>query len=99
VGLTPGAFREKAEYLKTLLPAEKKDGFSLSLRRNIEINEGRELSADDTLRGGREKITKGIREYGDAGVTHLVLYILAGDYKGVLNTLRVFAEEIRPAFE
>ena len=99
VGLTPGAFREKVEYLKSRLPAEKRDGFSLSLRRNIEINEGREFSADDTLRGGREKITKGIREYGDAGVTHLVLYILAGDYKGVLNTLRVFAEEIRPAFE
>jgi len=99
VGLTPGAFREKAEYLNSLLPAEKRDGFSLTLRRNIEINEGRELSADDTLRGGREKITKGIREYRDAGVTHLVLYILAGDYKGILNTLRVFAEEIRPAFE
>ena len=99
VGLTPGAFREKAEYLNSLLPAEKRDGFSLTLRRNIEINEGRELSADDTLRGGREKITNGIREYRDAGVIHLILYILAGDYKGILNTLRVFAEEIRPAFE
>jgi probable F420-dependent oxidoreductase len=99
VGLTPGTFREKAEYLKTLLPAEKRDGFTLSLRRNIEINEGREFTADDTLRGGREKITKGIREYRDAGVTHLVLYILAGDYKGILNTLRVFAEEIRPDLE
>ncbi len=99
VGLTPGAFREKAEYLKTLLPSEKKDGFVLSLRRNIEINEGREFSADDTLRGGIEKITNGIRAYRDAGVAHLVLYILAGDYKGVLNTLRVFAEEIRPEFE
>ena len=99
VGLTPEAFREKAEYLKSLLPADKKDDFVLSLRRNIEINDGREFSADDTLRGGREKITKGIREYGDAGVEHLVLYILAGDYKGVLNTLRVFAEEIRPGFE
>ena len=99
VGLTPEAFREKAEYLKSLLPADKKDDFVLSLRRNIEINDGREFSADDTLRGGREKITKGIREYGDAGVEHLVLYILAGDYKGILNTLRVFAEEIRPGFE
>jgi len=99
VGLTPGAFREKAEYLKSLLPAEKRDGFTLSLRRNIEINEDKEFSADDTLRGGREKITKGIREYRDAGVAHLILYILAGDYKGILNTLRVFAEEIRPEFE
>ncbi len=99
VGLTPGAFREKAEYLKSLQPAEKKDSFVMSLRRNIEINDGREFSADDTLRGGREKITKGIREYRDAGVAHLVLYILAGDYKGILNTLRVFAGEIKPEFE
>ena len=99
VGLTPGAFREKAEYLRSMLPSEKKDGFAMSLRRNIEINDGRELSADDTLRGGRGKITQGIREYADAGVTHLILYILAGDYKGILNTLRVFAEEIRPDFE
>lgn len=99
VGLTPGVFREKAEYLKSMLPPEKRDGFTLSLRRNIEINDGRELSADETLRGGREKITKGIREYRDAGVEHLILYILAGDYKGVLNTLRVFAGEIKPEFE
>lgn len=99
VGLTPEAFREKAEYLKSLLPSEKRDGFTLSLRRNIEINDGREFSADDTLRGGREKITKGIREYMEAGVEHLILYILAGDFKGILTTLRVFAEEIRPEFK
>jgi probable F420-dependent oxidoreductase len=99
VGLTPAVFREKAEYLKTMLPAGKKDGFVMSLRRNIEINEEREYSADETLRGGMEKITKGIREYMDAGVEHLILYILSGDYKGILKTLRVFAEEIRPGFE
>jgi alkanesulfonate monooxygenase SsuD/methylene tetrahydromethanopterin reductase-like flavin-dependent oxidoreductase (luciferase family) len=99
VGLTPAVFREKAEYLKTMLPAGKKDGFVMSLRRNIEINEEREFGADETLRGGMEKITKGIREYMDAGVEHLILYILSGDYKGILKTLRVFAGEIRPGFE
>lgn len=98
-GLTPGAFREKAECLKGILPEEKKGGFVMSLRRNIEINEERDFSPDDTLRGGREKIERGIREYGDAGVEHLILYILAGDFKGILKTLRVFAEEIRPGFE
>lgn len=99
VGLTPGALREKADYLKSLLPADKKDAFVISLRRNVEINEDKEFNEDDTLRGGREKIAKGIREYGEAGVTHLILYILAGDFKGILKTLRVFAEEIRPGFE
>ncbi len=99
VGLTPQAFREKAEYLKSLLPADKKESFVMSLRRNIEINEVREFGADETLRGGREKITRGIGEYGDAGVEYLILYILAGDFKGVLKTLKVFAGEIRPECE
>lgn len=95
-GLTPGGFREKAEYLKTLLPPEKKKGFVMSLRRNIEINDKREFSAEETLRGGMEKIAGGIREYEEAGVDHLILYILGRDFKAILRTLRVFAEEIRP---
>jgi probable F420-dependent oxidoreductase len=95
-GLTPGVFREKAEYLKTLLPPEKKEGFVMSLRRNIEINDKREFGAEETLRGGMEKIAGGIKEYGEAGVDHLILYILGRDFKAILRTLRVFAEEIRP---
>jgi hypothetical protein len=43
-----------------------------------------------------EKITNGIREFGEAGVDHLILYILGRDFKAILGTLRVFAEEIRP---
>jgi len=99
VGLTPEAFREKAEHLKTLLPREKKDRFVMSLRRNIEINDEREFSPDETLRGDMEKIRKGISEYKAAGVEHLILYILGGDFKTILNTLRVFGEEIRPGLE
>jgi len=99
VGLTPGAYRERAKNLISFLPGGKKEGFVLSLRRNIEINGDREFSAEDTLRGGREKIIQGIREYREAGVEHLVLYILAGDYKGILKTLRIFADEIMPGFE
>jgi probable F420-dependent oxidoreductase len=75
-GLTPGIFREMAEHLKTLLPPEKKAGFVMSLRRNIELNDR--------------------MEYGEAGVDHLILYILGKDFKAILRTLRVFAEEIRP---
>jgi hypothetical protein len=68
----------------------------MSLRRNIEINDEREFSPDETLRGGIEKIKNGIREYGEAGVDHLILYILGRDFKSILRTLRVFTEEIRP---
>lgn len=95
-GLTPEAFREKAEYLKTLLPPEKKDGFIMSLRRNIEINDKREFGPEETLRGNIEKIMKGIKDYRAAGVDHIILYILGRDFKAILGTLRVFAEEIRP---
>ena len=99
VGLTPEAFREKAEYVRKILPPEKKEGFVMSLRRNIEINNKREFGPDETLRGDMNKITKGIREYEEAGVEHLILYILGGDFETILKTLRVFGEEIRPGFE
>ncbi|MFI5322205.1 MAG: LLM class F420-dependent oxidoreductase [Thermodesulfobacteriota bacterium] len=98
VGYTPSELREKADYLNSLLSDEKRDNFVISLRRNLEIDEDKEFKADDTLRGGREKIVKGIREYSAAGATHMILYILAIDFKGILKTLRVFAEEIRPDF-
>jgi probable F420-dependent oxidoreductase len=98
VGYTPSDIREKADYLNSLLSAAKRDDFVISLRRNLEIDEDKEFKADDTLRGGREKIVEGIREYRAAGVTHLMLYILASNFKGILKTLEVFAREIRPHF-
>jgi probable F420-dependent oxidoreductase len=98
VGYTPKELGERADYLNSIIEDGRRDGFVISLRRNIEINEHKEFNDEDTLRGGRDKIIRGIREYGEAGVTHMVLYILAGDFKGILTTLRVFAEDIRPSF-
>lgn len=96
VGLTPKELREKVNYLNELLPEEKRESFVISLRRNLEINESKEFGEEDTLRGGAEKIIRGVEEYREAGVSHLVLHILSGDFKGVLKTMEIFSKELRP---
>ena len=94
VGLTPEEMGAKVSEVRSLLPDEKKDGFVMSLRRNVEINEGREFSPAETLRGGLGKIRDGIEAYREAGVDHLVLYVLSGEFEGVLRTMRVLREEV-----
>ncbi len=96
VGLTPRELKEKADYLKALLPEEKKKSFIISLRKTLEINEEREFGEKDTLRGGPEKIIRGIEEYREAGASHLVLHILSGEFSGVLKTMEIFSKKLKP---
>lgn len=96
VGLKPEAMKEKLVYLNKLLDEGKKDNFIISLRRNLEINQDKEFSEEDTLRGGPEKIITGIRSYIEAGISHFILHILSGDFKGVLKTMETFSTTIRP---
>lgn len=93
VGLTPQKLGEK---LKNIHAADVKDGFTISLRRNLEINKDKSISPDDTLRGSTEKIVKGIKDYKQLGVNHLILHMLSGTPEGVLNTMRQFSTEIKP---
>lgn len=99
VGLTPGELRERVNYLNELMPEEKRERFVISLRRNLEICEDKEFKDEDTLRGGAEKIIRGIEEYREAGVSHIVLHILSGELEGVLKTMEVFSKEMRPRLE
>lgn len=94
VGLTPDELGAKAREVRALLPDEKRESFVISLRRNVEINEGREFGPEETLRGGLGKIRDGIEAYREAGVGHLVLYVLSGEFEGVLGTMRVLREEV-----
>ncbi len=94
VGLTPEEMGAKAREVRSLLPDEKKESFVMSLRRNVEINEGRDFGPGETLRGGLGKIRDGIEAYREAGVDHLVLYVLSGEFEGVLRTMRVLREEV-----
>ena len=68
----------------------------ISLRRNLEINDDKIISQDDTLRGSVEKIVSGIKEYKELGVNHLILHFLSGTSEGVLNAMKRFSKEIRP---
>lgn len=94
VGLGPGEVEAKAREVRRLLPDDKKESFVISLRRNVEINEGREFGDGETLRGGLGKIRDGIEAYREAGVGHLILYVLSGEFEGVLRTMRVLREEV-----
>ncbi len=94
VGLGPGELAAKAREVRSLLPDEKRESFVISLRRNVEINEGREFGPEETLRGTPGKIRDGIEAYREAGVDHLILYVLSGEFEGVLGTMRVLREEV-----
>jgi alkanesulfonate monooxygenase SsuD/methylene tetrahydromethanopterin reductase-like flavin-dependent oxidoreductase (luciferase family) len=96
VGLTPEELKEKLKYVNELLEKHNKDNFKISLRRNLEINNDKDISDDETLRGPIEKIISGIKEYKALGVDHLILHFLSGTSEGVLNTMRTFSKEIRP---
>ncbi|HML95041.1 MAG TPA: LLM class F420-dependent oxidoreductase [Thermodesulfobacteriota bacterium] len=94
VGLGPEEVEVKAREIRSLLPDEKRESFVISLRRNVEINEGREFGPEETLRGTLGKIRDGIESYREAGVQHLILYVLSGEFEGVLRTMRVLREEV-----
>ena len=94
VGLGPEELAAKAREVRSLLPDEKRESFVISLRRNVEINEGREFGPEETLRGTPGKIRDGIEAYREAGVDHLILYVLSGEFEGVLRTMRVLREEV-----
>ena len=95
VGLTPRELKEKLKYVNELLQGHNKANFQISLRRNLEITD-KDINKDDTLRGPIEKIAKGIREYKELGVDHLILHFLSGTAEGVINTMSTFSKKIRP---
>ena len=96
VGFTPEELKGKLVYVNKLLEKHTKGNFQISLRRNLEINNDKDISSDDTLRGPVEKITSGIKEYKELGINHLILNFLSGTSEGVLNTMRTFSKEIGP---
>ena len=95
VGLTPEELKNKLFYLNELLRNQKKKNFTISLRKNIKITD-KEIDDHDTLRGSVEKIVRGLKEYKNIGVDHLLLHFLSGTSDGVLNTMKRFSKEIRP---
>ena len=96
VGLTPSELKEKVGYLNEQIAKSNRAGgeFTVSLRRNLEITDKKDIDESETLRGTPEKIARGIEEYREAGVNHFVFHLLGGEFKGLLKTMEVFSKEL-----
>jgi len=104
VGLTPDEIAEKRHFIGEMLAAKDRGlyDFVISLRKNLQVVTGRKLDVKDereTLRGTREKIIKGLEQYGRAGVSHLVFQVLSGNLKGIVETIKIFSKDIAPALK
>ncbi len=95
VGLTPTELKIKVEYLREQLDKAHRnpDEFTISIRRNLEITDRKDIDENETLRGTPEKIARGIEEYKDEGVTYIIFHLLSGEFKELLKTMRFFSEE------
>lgn len=100
VGMTPGELKNRLGQLDKMLEDGGRDrqGFTVSLRRTLEITDKRHIPDEDTLRGSLDKIKRGITEYEDAGADHIIFQILSGSKKGVLETMETVSKFI-PSME
>lgn len=96
VGLTPEEVREKAEYAHELLDRKgrKKFDFTISLRKNLQITSRKDIDERETLRGTEEKISEGIEQFKEVGVSHLVFQVLARSLEETVRTMEIFSEKI-----
>lgn len=96
VGLTPAEIAERSWYLKEVIDKSEREpcDFTISVRKNLEITDKKDIAENETLRGTVKKIAGGIEEYEKAGVTHIIFHILSGEFKGVISTLELFSKEL-----
>jgi len=102
VGLTPEEIKEKSGYAGEILAKKKTSDFVISLRKNLQVAKGKKINTVDErelLRGTPDKIGKGIERYRESGVSHLVFQILSGTLGGVVETMEIFSQDIRPALD
>ncbi len=97
VGTDPESLERELRKLDDYLREYNRDKgqFVISLRRNLEIADSKNLPPGDTLRGTPEKILKGLRQYRDLGVSHIVLHILSGSREGIIKTMERFSQDLR----
>ncbi|MEM4407872.1 MAG: LLM class F420-dependent oxidoreductase [Candidatus Caldarchaeum sp.] len=97
VGLTPEELGQKVQLLYEELAKRGRgqDGFGVYMRKNLQIGAVEEKESEP-LRGSLDKVREGIERYLEAGTTHLVFQVLSGTFEGVLDTMRLFMEEIKP---
>jgi len=106
VGLTPKKIKEGVEYVNKLLSGKWKgtSDFVISLRKNLQIKVSsekrlKESEDQEILRGTPYEIAEGINRYRESGVSHIVFYILSGTLEGIIESMKLFSSEIKPAIK
>lgn len=95
VGLIPEEVSRSRKYLMESLSEEISSDFTISLRKNLQITDKSIDNERELLRGSRDKISEGISRFKEAGVEHLVLQVLAGKFSQIMDSIDIFAQEIR----
>lgn len=97
VGLTPTEIKEKTDGIETLLLKENKqaDNFVISVRNNLQITDNKVDDQKEILRGKTEKIIKGIKDYRESDITHLIFQVLSGNLEGIFKTMETFSKDIK----
>ncbi len=104
VGLTPEEIKKGVEYANKLLSSNGKgtSDFVISLRKNLQIKDTSEKKIKEAvdkerLRGTPDEIADGINRYRESGVSHLIFHILGGTLNGIIESMELFSNKIKPA--
>ena len=81
VGLTSIEIKEK------LSPIILESNFTVSVRKNLQFTVKKIIDDKETLRGTEEKILNGLKDYKDAGVTHMVFQVLGNNFDEITHSM------------
>jgi probable F420-dependent oxidoreductase len=106
-GATPEAFRQGKQTVTRFWKEEGRDGVPhFSLRIALFVDGVHEWAVDEKFLRGRhpikgtvKQITGQLLEYQRLGVDHVALEVSYSTYPGILETIDIIAEEVRPILE
>ncbi|HSG31005.1 MAG TPA: LLM class flavin-dependent oxidoreductase [Thermodesulfobacteriota bacterium] len=103
VRLNADELMEKRKYIERKFEktVTRRETFSISTRTNLQITDNSTINAnvDEPLRGNKGKIIKGLSNYKSAGADHMIIYILSSNISNFINTMKTFANVIRPQID
>jgi probable F420-dependent oxidoreductase len=98
--IAPDAITQKLPLLRRLCEEAGRDPDQLSITTRVNDvafgESGDRVGRPAPLSGTPQQIIDNIRRYGDAGVSHIVMGIRGHDADAMIQTIRRFADEVRP---